>query len=107
MRVSRVLLLSALCAAVLLVNAPEPPLAVAQPKTEPAFKTEGVAFLKKHCLSCHSGEKPKADLALDKFTDDASLLKNRKTWQSVLDAVKGGEMPPANKPKPAVAELDS
>lgn len=74
----RSILLVALAVPALLVPLPTP-TATAQPATGPAFKAEGVAFVKKHCLGCHAGEKPKADLALDRFADDASLLKDRKT----------------------------
>jgi hypothetical protein len=98
----------ALVAFACLFRAEESPPASAQPKSEPAgFKTEGVAFLKKHCLGCHSGEKPKADLALDKFPDDAALLKDRKTWVRVLDALKAGEMPPAAKPQPSAVDREA
>ena len=90
----------------LLVRAPEPQSVAAQPKTEAAFKADGVAFLKKHCLSCHSGDKPKADLALDKYADDAALLKDRKTWTRVLDTLKAGEMPPAAKPQPTATDRE-
>ena len=96
----------ALAAMVCLFRAPEP-AAVAQPRAEASFKAEGVAFLKKHCLACHSGEKAKADLALDKYPDDAALLKDRKTWLRVLDTLKAGEMPPPAKPQPTVAERDA
>lgn len=98
-------LLVALGALVLLVR-PSYPVA-AQPKAEPSFKAEGVAFLKTHCIKCHSGDKPKADLKLDGFTDDASLLKDRKTWQRVIDTIKAGEMPPSNKPQPTATERDT
>ena len=80
-----------------------PPSAAA----DPTFSTDGIAFLKKHCLACHTGEKAKADLRLDTFADEAALVKDRKTWMRVLDVLKAGEMPPEPKPKPAVAELDS
>jgi Protein of unknown function (DUF1592)/Protein of unknown function (DUF1588)/Protein of unknown function (DUF1587)/Protein of unknown function (DUF1585)/Protein of unknown function (DUF1595)/Planctomycete cytochrome C len=70
------------------------------------FKTEGVAFLKTHCVVCHGEKKKNADVALHTFTDEASLLKDRKLWQSVLRVVESGEMPPKPKPKPTVAELD-
>jgi len=76
----------------------------ADPK--PTFANEGVAFLKAHCLACHGATKPKADLSLHGFMDDASVLKDRKTWQRVVEAVKEGEMPPPNKPRPTVAEVD-
>ncbi|QJW99190.1 DUF1592 domain-containing protein [Frigoriglobus tundricola] len=85
-------------------HAPGPLPAAAGTKAEPVFKTDGVAFLKKHCLACHSGEKAKADLALDKYADDAALLADRKTWSRVLDTLKTGEMPPPQKPQPTDAE---
>jgi mono/diheme cytochrome c family protein len=99
----------ALGAVVCLLRAPELPAALAQPsagKPEPAFKAEGVAFLKKHCLACHSGAKPKADLALDKYADDTALLKDRKVWTRVLDVLKAGEMPPPAKPQPTTGERE-
>ncbi|MFO0825566.1 MAG: DUF1592 domain-containing protein [Gemmataceae bacterium] len=79
----------------------------AQPKAEPTYKTDGAAFVKKHCISCHSGPKPKADFSLDQFTDDASILKDRKAWNRVLDVLKAGEMPPDPKPKPTATELEA
>src|SRR6266545_2688527 len=100
----------ALGAIVCLLRAPEPSAVAAQPKAgkpEAAFKAEGVAFLKKHCLACHSGEKPKADLALDKYADDAALLKDRKVWVRVLDVLKAGEMPPPAKPQPTAGEREA
>jgi len=94
--------------AVVLLDHQSPlPVVAAQPKAEATFKTEGVAFLKKHCLACHSGAKAKADFSLDKFTDDAALLKDRKAVLRVLDVLKAGEMPPESKPRPAVAEQEA
>ena len=69
-----------------------------------AFKTEGVAFLKKFCLNCHGAVKPKADLSLLKYTDDASVLKDRKKWLQVLDMIRDGDMPPEGKPRPKADE---
>ncbi|MBA4187139.1 MAG: hypothetical protein C0467_03890 [Planctomycetaceae bacterium] len=102
------LLLSVLLVSVLwLSRETEPTVVAAQPKAEPTFQGEGIAFLKKHCTTCHSGAKAKADFSLDKFTDDASLLKDRKAWLRVLDVLKAREMPPESKPQPAVAEVEA
>jgi len=75
-------------------------LAVPVSAAEPSFQGEGVAFLKTHCLNCHSGEKPKAELSLSKFTDDASVIKDRKTWNRVREVIQSGEMPPESRPQP-------
>jgi len=72
-----------------------------------AFATEGVAYLKKHCLSCHGDTRPKADLSLTKYTTAESLLKDRKVWQRVQDVIHGGEMPPESRPQPTTAESDA
>ena len=34
------------------------------------------------------------------------MLKNRKTWARVVEVVRAGEMPPANKPQPPLAEKE-
>lgn len=73
----------------------------------PDFSKAGVAFLKKHCLECHSGDKPKAELSLAGFTDNASVVKKRKTWESVLKMVEAGEMPPDDKPQPTAQEIEA
>lgn len=81
-------------------------LAVASPKlaAQEPFAKAGAPFLERHCVSCHGKEKQKADLAVHEFRDDASLLKNRKKWKSILEAVQHGEMPPDDKPQPTAEE---
>ncbi len=68
------------------------------------FENAGVAFMQKHCVSCHGKEKQKADLALHDFRDAASLLKARKKWKGILDAVEQHEMPPDDEPQPTADE---
>ena len=77
----------------------------AEPASIPEFKKDGVAFLKKHCVSCHSADKPKAELSLQGYGDDLSVLKDRKKWPDILKMVQSGEMPPKEKPKPTVEEI--
>lgn len=74
--------------------------AVATAADAPFAKT-GVAFLEKHCVSCHGPKKQKGDLALHEFRDDASLLKSRKKWKAIMEAVHSGEMPPDDEPQPS------
>src|SRR5687768_17966362 len=68
------------------------------------FSKAGVAFLDRHCVSCHGKDKQKADLTVHLFRDDASLLKSRKKWKHILEAVQNGEMPPDDKPQPTADE---
>lgn len=73
---------------------------------DPNFDKQGLDFLESHCLSCHSGERPKAELSLAKFTDKDSLIPARKTWQRVIDVVQSGEMPPQNRRQPELKERE-
>ena len=81
------------------------------PAQAPAAKSDDVKkiivpFVTKHCVACHGPTKKKADLALHVFTDSASILKGRKTWNAVLNQLHAGEMPPSGRPKPAHDEIE-
>jgi Protein of unknown function (DUF1592)/Protein of unknown function (DUF1588)/Protein of unknown function (DUF1587)/Protein of unknown function (DUF1585)/Protein of unknown function (DUF1595)/Ca-dependent carbohydrate-binding module xylan-binding len=71
-----------------------------------AYQKDVLPFLNKYCVSCHGKVKPKADLSFDKFKDEQSVLKDRKTWDNVQHMLKAHEMPPMNRPQPAPAEVD-
>ena len=74
---------------------------------EEPFEKAGAPFLAKYCTDCHGEKKQKADLSLHVFRDDLSLLKQRKTWKRIMDAVKNGDMPPDDKPQPEKAEREA
>ncbi len=71
----------------------------------PGFAQDGMPFLQQYCLGCHSGEQPPAELALDLFVDNASLIKHRQVWDRVLEVLIAGQMPPADSYRPSVAEV--
>ena len=64
-------------------------------------------FLTKHCTGCHGGSKPKADLNLTAFADEAAVLRARKVWARVKEYVEAGDMPPEGKPQPAAEEVEA
>ena len=61
-------------------------------------------LLKQYCLGCHSTEKHKGDLDLERFTSLDEILKHPKPWQEVLEKLSLNEMPPKEKPQPTPAE---
>jgi hypothetical protein len=71
------------------------------------FAKNGVAFLQQHCLRCHGEKVQKADMSLAGYRDEASVLKDRKVWQNVLQMVRSGEMPPRERPRPAPADVEA
>ncbi len=81
--------------------------AVAAAEEPPQFAPSGAAFLKQHCVKCHSDVKPEGSLSLVAFTDNASVVRNRKVWLTMLKRIEAGEMPPEDSPRPPRAEIDA
>src|SRR5712692_7731313 len=75
-------------------------------KKEPAAKQSAavekviVPFVTKHCVQCHGAKKKNAGLALHIYTDEKSILKDRKKWHEVVRMVHSGEMPKEKQPRP-------
>ncbi len=76
-------------------------------KSTPDFAKEGIPFLKQYCFDCHAGDQPSADLSLDAFKDNPSLIKNYDVWERVLEMLETGQMPPADADQPPLEELES
>src|SRR5216117_3120637 len=74
------------------------------PCTAAQYETQIRPPLKEYCLGCHSTEKHKGDLDLERFTSLSEVMKHPKVWQSVVEQISLGEMPPKEKPQPAEAQ---
>ncbi len=82
---------------------PEKPKATKDPVS---FAKQVAPILSKYCIGCHGGEKPKADLAFDKYKDEVNVLKEAERWTRVAERLELGEMPPKDKPRPTHAEIE-
>jgi mono/diheme cytochrome c family protein len=71
------------------------------------FQEQFKPFLTKHCAVCHSGDKPKGNLDLEKLTLDLDEAHAREHWTAVVERLGAGDMPPADKPRPDGQELKS
>jgi hypothetical protein len=60
--------------------------------------------MKKYCLGCHSTQAKKGSLDLERFATVADIRKDLKVWQSVIEQVEAGEMPPKERPQLTAAE---
>ena len=78
----------------------------AKPST---YQKDILPFLKTHCFGCHGAGKgkPRADLSFAKFTDDASVVADRKLWDTVRQMLQSREMPPKERPQPKAEEIDA
>jgi hypothetical protein len=83
------------------------PTAVTAAEAGADFDRVRVEFLQKHCLSCHGAQVHKGRLDLHAYHDAASVLKDRKTWERVVNRVRAGEMPPPRRPRPGPGEVDA
>ena len=73
----------------------------------PDFDARVRPLLVTYCATCHSGEKPKGKLRIDRLSSDLAEPATREHWAQVVDRLKSGEMPPAGKPRPAEKELQA
>ncbi|HMJ91224.1 MAG TPA: DUF1592 domain-containing protein [Candidatus Acidoferrum sp.] len=65
-----------------------------------SFQHDLRPVVSEYCNNCHNSEKHKGDVVLDKFTDDATVMADRATWEKVLKNVRSRAMPPEGKPQP-------
>src|SRR6266850_5574195 len=68
------------------------------------FEKEIRPLLKEYCLKCHSTEKHKGDLDLERFSSLSEVKKHPKVWQMVVEQLATNEMPPKEKPQPSAAQ---
>lgn len=71
------------------------------------FKTLVAPFFKTHCVKCHGPTKSKGDLTVHELDGNLSSGRDQETWESVLDMLKFGEMPPIDEPQPKKAEVEA
>ncbi|MCE9561208.1 MAG: DUF1592 domain-containing protein [Planctomycetes bacterium] len=71
-------------------------------KAEYAAKVQPI--LKKYCLDCHSTKAQKGHLDLERFASVDEIRKDLKPWQSMIEQIETGEMPPKGKPQPTADE---
>ena len=75
-------------------------------KLDKEFAGPVQATLKQYCLGCHSTEKQKGDLDLERFKTLSDVMKHAKVWQGVVEQIALGEMPPKEKPQMTAAERE-
>ena len=63
-------------------------------------------LVKQYCFKCHSAEKHKGDIDLERVTSLSKLLQHPEPWEKVYDELSLGEMPPKESPQPTTQERD-
>ncbi|MES2981022.1 MAG: DUF1592 domain-containing protein [Verrucomicrobiota bacterium] len=71
---------------------------------EETFKSKVLPFFEANCIDCHGPKKSKGKVTLHTLTSEISGEENLELWQSILDMVESGEMPPDDEPQPSDEE---
>lgn len=84
-------------------------LALALPVTARAdvFQQRVEAFSKKYCVACHNSKQHKGGLDLSRYARDADVTRDFRRWHDVIEFVRKGQMPPADKPQPTLEERNA
>lgn len=74
-------------------------------KDQGRFKIHIAPFFDKYCVSCHGPKKSKGDITVHSLNGDLSLGQDLDKWESILNMLEFGEMPPAKAPQPKAEEI--
>jgi hypothetical protein len=72
--------------------------------TPRSFEQNVRPLVKQYCFKCHSTEKQKGDLDLERYTSLNAVLKHPEPWGRVFEQLSMDEMPPKDKPQPTSKE---
>jgi mono/diheme cytochrome c family protein len=66
----------------------------------PGFRGGVQPFLNNYCVKCHGPDKSKGDLTLHTLDGDLATGQELGKWESILQMLEYGEMPPVDEPQP-------
>ncbi len=76
-----------------------------KPESATTFEKSVQPFLSANCYMCHNSKLKSGELNLEAYKTADSIVKDRVTWEHVLQKVQSGEMPPKGMPRPDEAEM--
>lgn len=68
------------------------------------YRTHVAAFFQQHCVRCHGPEASKGKITVHALDGDLSLGQELERWETILDVLEFGEMPPEGEPQPSDAQ---
>jgi mono/diheme cytochrome c family protein len=79
--------------------------AASNPMSAAAAEAVAEAFLERHCVRCHQGEKAEGQFRLDTLPRDFASLATAEKWAEAMTRINAGEMPPAEESRPTNDEI--
>jgi hypothetical protein len=71
------------------------------------YKAVIAPYFEQHCVRCHGQGKSKGGITVHSLNGDLSLGQELDKWESILDMLEFGEMPPIKEPQPKKAETQA
>ncbi|MDE0867153.1 MAG: DUF1592 domain-containing protein [Rubripirellula sp.] len=71
-----------------------------------SFAKDVQPFLAKYCIECHGGKKVKGKVDFTKMKTDEDLEAGFETWETALELIADGEMPPDAAEQPTAADIE-
>jgi len=71
-----------------------------------SFENTVQPFLKSNCVLCHNAKMKAGGLSLDGYSDSKTALKDRDTWEKVVQKLRTGQMPPKGLPVPPPEQVE-
>ncbi|WP_010134768.1 DUF1592 domain-containing protein [Ochrovirga pacifica] len=75
-------------------------------KEELNYRKNIQPIFNKYCYQCHNSKRQKGNMRLDNLNWDMVKGHDAEKWNSALDEINKGEMPPKNKPQPTKFERE-
>lgn len=72
-----------------------------------SFDDDVRPLLQEFCIECHGGKKVKGKVDFTKMKTDADLAAAFETWETVIELLKEGEMPPDAAKQPSAADKET
>jgi AraC-like DNA-binding protein len=71
------------------------------------FQERVAPFAKKYCQECHNQRQAKGELDLTRFAGDRDVTNDFRRWNTIIEFIRDGEMPPEDKPQPTLEERNA
>ena len=71
------------------------------------FQERVEPFAKKYCNECHNKRLAKGELDLTRYAGDRDVTNDFRHWNTIIEFIRDGEMPPEDKPQPTLEERNA
>ncbi|MCU1330765.1 MAG: hypothetical protein JWN34_6135 [Bryobacterales bacterium] len=97
----------AVAAATLTVAAPPATPPKAAPVDAAGFARDVAPILKNNCSGCHNASMMSGGVNLLPYSDATTLHEDRAAWNTIVQKIESGEMPPKGMPRPAQDKVNA